>query len=240
MNSVQYDPIGWVESCFKERFATPRQSGLVPSGEAKVWMLPSFELGFDGLEEYSHLWILTHFHSLPHESRKLRVRPPRLGGNEKLGVFATRSPYRPNPIGLSLVEFHGFTSSSEGNIGLEIKGGDFLHGTPVLDIKPHLNYADVRESKNPKWVQKPLAKSVSVDLDLTSLSSSARRDLEVALETLRGGLRPSYREGRSRHATFFGDHEVHWDETEEECQIRHMVPQSSPAAHLTPKSHEGF
>ncbi len=136
---MNIEPIGILHSCFKEKFAIPRQAGLVPSATATLELLPPYNVqeALRGIEEFSHLWIVFAFHESITEKFQPTVRPPRLGGNTRIGVFATRSPFRPNPIGLSAVELKKVCGTS-----LELAGGDFLDGTPVLDIKPYIPYAD--------------------------------------------------------------------------------------------------
>lgn len=136
---MKIEPIGIIHSCFKEKFGIPRQAGLVKSATATLELLPPYnvEEALRGIEEFSHLWIVFAFHESICETFQPTVRPPRLGGNTRVGVFATRSPFRPNPIGLSVVELKGVNGTT-----LELGGGDFLDGTPVLDIKPYIPYAD--------------------------------------------------------------------------------------------------
>jgi tRNA-Thr(GGU) m(6)t(6)A37 methyltransferase TsaA len=136
---MYFEPVGIIHSCFKEKFGIPRQPGLVKSATATLELLPPYnvEEALRGINEFSHLWIVFVFHQSIGEKFQPTVRPPRLGGNTRVGVFATRSNFRPNPIGLSVVELkavHGTT--------LELGNGDFLDGTPVLDIKPYIPYAD--------------------------------------------------------------------------------------------------
>ncbi len=147
MSSIEYNfsPIGVVESCFKQKFGIPRQPGLAPSTQAKIWIYPPFNNpdAFDGLSESSHLWIQFVFHKTPQSKPwRPKVRPPRLGGNKSLGVFATRSPNRPNPIGLSVVKNEGLEVDGD-KLCVCISGIDLLEGTPVLDIKPYIPYADI-------------------------------------------------------------------------------------------------
>ncbi len=133
------EPIGIIHSCFKEKFGIPRQSGLIQSATATLELLPPYnvEEALRGIEEFSHLWIVFAFHESVTEKFQPTVRPPRLGGNTRIGVFATRAPFRPNPIGLSVVELKRVNGTT-----LELAGGDFLDETPVLDIKPYIPYAD--------------------------------------------------------------------------------------------------
>lgn len=133
------NPIGTIHSCYGEKFGIPRQPGLVKSATATLELLPPFNTpdALRGLDEFSHVWILFLFHQSTREQWKATVRPPRLGGNERVGVFASRSNFRPNPMGLSVVELLGVDGAT-----LKLGGGDFLDGTPVLDIKPYIPYAD--------------------------------------------------------------------------------------------------
>jgi tRNA (adenine37-N6)-methyltransferase len=144
MNAIyQLKPIGVIHSCFGEKFGIPRQPGLVPDARATLELMPPYdsEEAVRGLDSFSHVWIVFLFHATVRERWKATVRPPRLGGNERLGVFATRSNFRPNPIGLSVVKLEQVRMAG-GGAKLELSGGDFLDGTPVLDIKPYLSYAD--------------------------------------------------------------------------------------------------
>lgn len=136
-------PIGIIHSPFKQKFAIPRQSSLCDKAKGQLELLKPFDdtHTLRGIEQYSHLWISFIFHKNIKHGWSNLVRPPRLGGNEKLGVFATRSTFRPNPIGLSAVKFLGITKTDK-KIFLDIEGIDLLDGTPVVDIKPYLPYAD--------------------------------------------------------------------------------------------------
>ena len=135
-------PIGIVHSCFKEKFAIPRQPALAPAAKGEIELLPPYNdpVAIEGLEEVSHLWLSFIFHqALPKEDEvRLRVRPPRLGGNKKIGVFSTRATHRPNPLGLSVVKLDGIKNGR-----LQISGIDLLDGTPIVDIKPYVPYADI-------------------------------------------------------------------------------------------------
>jgi len=142
---MQFDftPIGVVHSCFKEKFGIPRQAGLVPDAPAELELLPPWNR-FEAVRElsgFSHVWILFVFHQSLGKSWKPTVRPPRLGGNKRIGVFATRSPFRPNPIGLSAVRLERI-ENRDGRLLLHLRGADLVDGTPVLDIKPYVPYAD--------------------------------------------------------------------------------------------------
>lgn len=135
--------IGRVLSPLKEKFGLPRQPGLVPQIKGYIEILPPYDRdeAFRELSGYSHIWIVSVFHLAVREQWQPTVRPPRLGGNERVGVFASRAPYRPNPIGLSLCMLHDI-SRKQGSLRLSISGCDMVDGTPVIDIKPYLPYVE--------------------------------------------------------------------------------------------------
>ncbi len=137
-------PIGQIRSCYPQKFGVPRQSGLVPAARAIIELAPEFAPpeSLRGLEEYSHLWVIFLFDQVA--DWRPTVRPPRLGGNRRTGVYATRSPFRPNPIGLSAVALDRVEPGPPARI--HVRGGDFLDGTPVLDIKPYLPWTDAPEA----------------------------------------------------------------------------------------------
>ncbi len=141
--SFSFEPIGIIRSCFKEKFGIPRQAGLVPAARASLELLPPYNRpeAVKGLEDISHLWVLFVFHQCLRKEWKPTVRPPRLGGNRRVGVFASRSPFRPNPLGMSAVELLSI-EHTENSLRLHLRGVDMMDGTPVLDIKPYLPYAD--------------------------------------------------------------------------------------------------
>lgn len=141
---LHFTPIGTLRSPFTDRFGIPRQPGLVTAAESRLVMRPPYdrEEAFKGIEGFSHVWLLFYFHDdCPETPWRPMVRPPRLGGRERVGVFASRAPYRPNCIGLSAVEHRGLERGPEG-LTLHLRGADLLDGTPVLDVKPYLPYTD--------------------------------------------------------------------------------------------------
>jgi len=143
MKDFNFSPIGIISSCYKEKFGIPRQPGLVPAAKAELILDEQFgEECVRGLEGFSHIWLSFVFSETQAQGWKPMVRPPRLGGNAKVGVFASRSTFRPNALGLSAVELVKIDTQSS-NISLHLVGCDLLDGTPVLDIKPYLPYADI-------------------------------------------------------------------------------------------------
>jgi tRNA (adenine37-N6)-methyltransferase len=166
-----FPAIGIIHSCFKEKFGIPRQPGLAPLARAELELLPPYnELSaLDGLENSSHLWVQFVFHANKREEWKAKVKPPRLGGNKSLGVFATRSPTRPAPIGLSVVRCEGI-SEREGKIYIQLSGIDLLDGTPVLDIKPYVPYVDcVLEATNTFAADAPALIAVDIPAPLMAV-----------------------------------------------------------------------
>ncbi|MDR3090373.1 MAG: tRNA (N6-threonylcarbamoyladenosine(37)-N6)-methyltransferase TrmO [Desulfobulbaceae bacterium] len=135
--------IGVIHSPFREKFGIPRQPGLAPSAVGEAVLVPPFdrEEMLDGLGDFSHIWLVFLFHAAVACGWRARVRPPRLGGQEKVGVFASRSPHRPNHIGMSAARFLGVSRRAEG-LALRVSGLDILDGSPLLDIKPYVPYSD--------------------------------------------------------------------------------------------------
>ena len=141
---ISFEPIGVIHSCFKQKFGISRQAGLVPEAHAYLQMHPPYdqENFIRGLDGFSHVWIIFLFHRCKRRGLKSTVRPPRLGGNRRLGVFATRSGFRPNPIGMSAVELKKIIKKY-GCLRLYMRGTDILDGTPVLDIKSRSDTFDL-------------------------------------------------------------------------------------------------
>ncbi len=138
------DPIATVRSCFGGKFGVPRQPGLCPSAWGRLVFHPPYRSreAVRGIEGFSHLWLIFGFHETADQGWKPTVRPPRLGGNERVGVFASRSPFRPNGLGLSLVRLEGIDSAAADAPVLLLGGLDLVDGTPVYDVKPYLPYAE--------------------------------------------------------------------------------------------------
>jgi len=156
MSAYAFEPIGFIRSCFKEKFGIPRQPGMAENAVASLEIKPPYgrHEAFRYLETFSHVWILFVFHQSLHQRWKLTVRPPRLGGNRRVGVFASRSGFRPNAIGQSAVKLISIHSAKE-KIELLLGGVDLLDGTPVLDIKPYLPYADAIAEAEAGYAQQP-------------------------------------------------------------------------------------
>lgn len=198
-------PVAIIHSLFKEKFSIPRQPGLV-SLESRIELIAPYNRmeSLAGLEDFSHLWVIFDFHQIKEvESSNISVRPPRLGGNKKLGVFATRSPYRPNKMGLSLVKLERI----EG-ISLIISGGDFLDQTPVYDIKPYLKEIESIPNASSGWTNEVENKKLNVVFDCHCETTLKEKIIEVlALDP-----RPRFHEdGYKKYGSRLGDVDVHWE-----------------------------
>lgn len=185
MPEFKLNQIGIIHSCFKEKFGIPRQPGLVREARAELELLPPYNRpeAVRGLEAFSHLWVIFVFHECMRDAWKPTVRPPRLGGNQRLGVFATRSTFRPNPVGMSVVELDRI--DVENGVRLYLKGVDLLDGTPVLDIKPYLPYADAITDAHGGFADEaPSARLKVVFSDNALAACEARSSRHPGLQTL--------------------------------------------------------
>ncbi|MGZ3713202.1 MAG: tRNA (N6-threonylcarbamoyladenosine(37)-N6)-methyltransferase TrmO, partial [Bdellovibrionota bacterium] len=152
-------PIGYMRTCFKEKFGTPRQSLLVKEarGVLKLNPVAGYTDALDQLESFSHIWILFVFHQHLGQTWRPKISPPRVE-MEKVGVFASRSPHRPNPIGMSVVKLEHVDREAAGGVEIHLSGVDLLDHTPVLDIKPYIAYADSVPDANPGWAHEEIAR----------------------------------------------------------------------------------
>ena len=175
--TYEFNPIGIAHTPFTQRFGIPRQPGLVPSakGVLKIDADPDFKHALKTLEQFSHLWIIFVFHSHGGNKWKPTIRPPRLGGKAKVGVLSSRSPHRPNPIGLSVVEIERIDLDAEGGPEIHVNGVDLLDGTPILDIKPYIPYADSVPNANPGWASAEISKT-EVVFEALALEKIARAE----------------------------------------------------------------
>lgn len=192
--------IARIHSDFTSKFGVPRQSGLVDALEATIVFEPEYRNpdALRGLEKFSHLWLLWVFDQAVRENWSPTVRPPRLGGNVRMGVFATRSPFRPNPIALSSVKLEALEQTLDRGTVLRVRGADLMDGTPILDIKPYVPYADSHPEALGGFASAPAGETleVSIPRELLERVPPDRR------EALRGVLaqdpRPHYQKDPER------------------------------------------
>lgn len=205
-------PIAHIETLYPSKFGVPRQAGLV-GGQAKVVFEPEYRVpeAVRGLEEFDYVWLLFHFHMVPpNQPFHPTVRPPRLGGNKRVGVFATRSPFRPNPIGLSAVRLQRIAFEDEGPV-LYVEGADLVSGTPILDIKPYLPYADSHPHARAGFAAAPPQAKLQVEAADDILAALPAELVEPLTETLRQDPRPQYQNTSQReYAMPFAGYEVHF------------------------------
>ena len=200
--SMEIKPIAFIKTEFPEKFGIPRQSGLAKDLRGRIIFEPQFRNpdALRGLEGFSHIWLIWEF-SANRITREWQptVRPPRLGGNTHLGVFATRSPFRPNPLGLSCVEIDSIDLFTDEGPVITVKGADLMDGTPIYDIKPYIRYADSRQQALCGYVDSLEERSLKVVFP--SELSSRIEDTSVIpslVETLRLDPRPSYHDDPER------------------------------------------
>ncbi|GLR63630.1 tRNA (N6-threonylcarbamoyladenosine(37)-N6)-methyltransferase TrmO [Marinospirillum insulare] len=194
--SWSLETLGRIHSCYQEKFAVPRQPGLAPSALATLELLPPYNQAafVDGLDTFSHLWISFIFHQNLEQGWKPKVRPPRLGGNKKVGVFASRSTFRPNGLGLSVVKLEGIDLNS--GVKLYLSGADLIDGTPVVDIKPYIPWVDSQPTATSSWADQPpeqLAVSFSPKAEQQLANQANGRQLkQLIAEVLSQNPRPAY------------------------------------------------
>lgn len=224
MELIQLRPIGRLETPYRDKFGVPRQAGLVSSARGRLVLETEFrrEEALRGIEECSHLWVVFLFDEVPEEKERLSVRPPRIGGNQKLGVFATRSPFRPNRIGISACRFLGVDRESGDGPALILSGMDLTNGTVVLDVKPYLPYADmIPDASFGLAPEAPERLPVRVAEEVAGVFANIAEDQrEVILEALSLDARPAFHQeqGRTYFLRIF-DLDVGWEVREGECVI---------------------
>ena len=209
--TAQVNIIARIRSDFSTKFGIPRQSGLVEELEAAVVFEPEYRNpdALRGLEGFSHLWLIWEFSQARRESWSPTVRPPRLGGNRRLGVFATRSPFRPNPIGLSCVRLLGVDLHTPEGPVIRVAGADLMDSTPIYDIKPYLPYADCKPQAVGGFASVPKEASLEVDCPAELLTLVPEGKRAALLGVLAQDPRPQYQDDPERvYGMAFGGLEV--------------------------------
>lgn len=225
MSEFAFAQIGVIHSPWKEKFAVPRQPGLVQDGTGELHLLPPYNQAeaVRGLEAFSHLWVLFVFHQTMAGGWRPTVRPPRLGGNARMGVFATRSTFRPNPIGMSLVELKGIRCEKQ-QVILQLGSLDLVDGTPVVDIKPYLPFAEALPDARAGFAQQAPEAAMPVRFSALALAQIQQQQTNhphlarFISDVLAQDPRPAYRKGEAvdrEYAAWLLDFNVRWriDET---------------------------
>ena len=231
--TFSFSPIGTVHACYKEKFGVPRQPGLVS-------VVSSIEIhspynsadAFRELSGFSHIWITFVFHQTMDQGWRPTVRPPRLGGNERVGVFASRSMFRPNPIGLSLVEFKQLRQQ-DGKLFIDVVGADLIDGTPVLDIKPYLPYAEsIPDARAGYANDAPVAR---MQIVFTSEARAQLQQLQITRTDLEQTIvavlqldpRPAYQDSATKQKTEYGiklfDLDIKWRILEDVVEVYDLL-----------------
>lgn len=190
--------IAEIKNGFSEKFGIPRQSGLTESVKSVIVFEPEYRVpeAFKGLEEFSHIWLIWQFSEAVRDDWSPTVRPPRLGGNKRLGVFGTRSPFRPNPLGLSCVKLDGIEFSEKLGPLLHVSGADLMNGTPIYDIKPYIPYADCHPDATEGFTGRVERKKLEVSVDTEQLPEA--EVLREICEILSEDPRPAYQNDADR------------------------------------------
>ena len=225
--ALELKQIAHICSPFPTKFGIPRQSGLVDALRATVVFEPEFRNAdaLRGLEGFSHLWLIGEFSEARRDGWSPTVRPPRLGGNARMGVFATRSPFRPNPLGLSCVRLEGIRHDAALGAVLDVSGADLMDGTPIYDVKPYLPYADCKPEAVGGFAASGEGRLLTVRADETLLAGLPARTREALLGVLAHDPRPSYQNDPDRvYGMAFGGCEVRFSVDGETLTVRSVAP----------------
>ena len=220
--------IARIHSDFSTKFGVPRQSGLVEALESTIVFEPEFRNpdALRGLEGFSHLWLVWVFDRAIRKEWSPTVRPPRLGGNQRMGVFATRSPFRPNPIALSSVKLAGIEQTAEFGTVLKIRGADLMDGTPILDIKPYIPYADSHPDAVGGFASAPAGETLEVIIPPEALEQIPENRREALRGVLAQDPRPHYQDDPERVYGFgFAGLEVRFSVEGRTLTVREVRPQ---------------
>ena len=203
--------IGHIETDFKEKFGIPRQSGLVKESRGRIVFEKEYNVpeAFRGLEDFSHIWVLWQFSEAVRETWSPTVRPPLLGGNKRMGVFATRSPFRPNSVGLSALKLENVEFSEKEGVVLHVSGADLLDGTPIYDIKPYLPYADSIPDAAGGFTESLEERRLEVEFPEALLEKVKEEKRKALVAVLAADPRPSYQNDPEReYGMSFAEYEV--------------------------------
>lgn len=218
--------IGHIRTDFPSKFGIPRQSGLVPELKGIITFEPEFRNpeAFRGLEEFSHIWILWKFSKSEKEYWSATVKPPRLGGKKRMGVFATRSPYRPNDIGLSSVKLEKISFDEKTGPMLHVAGVDLLDGTPIYDIKPYIAYTDSHPEATEGFAGGVKEKGLRVEFPKKFLEMLPEEKREAAIGVLAQDPRPAYDTDATRlYGVEFAGFDVRFTVSGEVLKVKELV-----------------
>lgn len=221
--------IAHIYNDYTEKFGIPRQSGIIDI-ESKIIFEPEFRSreAFRGLEEYNYLWLLWDF-SESHCEWSPTVRPPKLGGNTRMGVFATRSPFRPNSIGLSSVKLKKIEFTKANGPVITVSGADILNGTPIYDIKPYIKYADSHEDANNGFALSDVSDSLSVEIPSSMLSVVTPKKRDILVKILSQDPRPAYKyDSNTEYGIKFAEYNIKFNIQDKILTVTNIEKQKEP------------
>lgn len=226
MEQIQIQAVARMHSDFPTKFGIPRQSGLVEELESYVVFEPEFRNpdALRGIEEYSHLWLIWQFSQAVRDGWSPTVRPPRLGGNTRMGVFATRSPFRPNNLGLSCVKLIEVRNTKEYGTVLVVGGADLMDGTPIFDIKPYIPYSDAKPAATGGFTDRVGDFLLEVDFPPNLLEQLPENKRKAAVLVLSHDPRPSYQRKPGRiYGLRFGDFDIRFTVDGEQLMVTEVI-----------------
>jgi len=208
---MEIQPVAYIHTDFRDKFGIPRQSGRVAQLRGRIVFVPEYQSpeALRGIEKFSHLWLIFGFSAAERRRPALTVRPPRLGGNTRVGVFASRSPFRPNGLGLSAVRLDSVEETDEGHV-LNVSGVDLLDGTPIYDIKPYLPYADCRPDACGSYGEEMRTHALEVEFPSELLERLPPEKREAACACLREDPRPAYHDDDREYSMNFAGYDIHF------------------------------
>ena len=218
--------IARIENDFVSKFGIPRQSGLAPSVKSRVVFEPEFRSAdaLRGIEDFSHLWLIWEFSKAKKEAWSPTVRPPRLGGNQRMVVFATRSPFRPNPIGLSCVKLEKVLWQSENGPVLLVSGADLMNGTPIYDIKPYLPYADSHPEAAGGFAAEEWERKLRVSCPGEMMALIPPEHRRAVMDILSQDPRPAYQQDPERvYGMAYGGMDIRFSVAGDELTVRQII-----------------
>ena len=222
MEHVTIGVIARMRSDFPTKFGIPRQSGLVESLRSTIVFEPEYRNpdALRGIEDFSHLWLIWQFSEALRQDWSPTVRPPRLGGNTRMGVFATRSPFRPNNLGLSSVKLVGLEETQEFGTVIHVAGADLMDGTPIFDIKPYIPYGDCHPEATGGFTDTAGDFLLKVDFPAHLLQTLPQNKQEAAVEVLSHDPRPSYQRKPDRiYGLSFAGHDIRFTVNEDTLHV---------------------
>ena len=218
---MEIKPIAYIKTDFKEKFGIPRQSGIVEEIKGEIIFEKQYRNpdALRGIEEYSHLWLIFDFSENHRDGFSPTVRPPRLGGNTHIGVFATRSPFRPNNLGLSCVKLEGIKNSEKHGKTLIVSGVDLLDNTPIFDIKPYIPYSDCKPTAKGSFSKNFKDYKIKVLYD-EKVFENIDEILKISIiKLIEQNPKPAYKDDKKQYKFLFSDYEICFEISEDTARI---------------------